>query len=325
MAVSSPVNVTIAVNLLVPSPHNPRRFHDPAAEHDLQRSLATNGQLVPILVRQPPHLKPQKGEPHRFELVGGERRWRAALALGLRDLAAVHLRHLDHDDEKAFETAVSDNVDRDSLDPIDETRAILRLLAYKLDDLPGWDTKIDPITQAAKVLRALARGSDKTRAATAERLETSLAELTDIVETVCREGAGLTPDSLVTNRLGLLSLPPDLQTAIQERRIHYTAAKALTKLDAATRAELLPLAGTLSVRALREAVRQRLDPKPTTTPEPTALTANLEATAEIKRLLTHVAGRAQIVERLGQKDRESVLELLRRLSHVLTDQAAETE
>lgn len=79
------------------------------------------------------------------------------------------------------------------------------------------------------------------------------------------------------------------------------------------------------MRALREAVRQRLAPTPTTTPEPTALLANLEATAEIKRLLTHVAGRAQIVERLGQKDRESVLEMLRRLSQVLTNQAAEIE
>lgn len=207
MAARSPLNVTIAVNLLVPSPHNPRRFHDLAAEQVLQRSLATNGQLVPILVRQPPHLKP-KGGPNRFELVSGECRWRAALALGLPDLAAVHLRHLDHDDEKALETAVSDNVDRDSLDPIDETRAILRLLAYKLDDRTRWDTKADPITQAAKVLRAVARGSDKTKAAAAKRLETGLDELTDIVETVCRERAELTPDSLVTNRLGLLSLPP---------------------------------------------------------------------------------------------------------------------
>lgn len=318
MSARSPMNVTIAVNLLEPSPYNPRRFHDPAAEHDLQRSLATNGQLVPILVRQPPHLKPQnKTEPHRFELVGGERRWRAALALGLPALAAVHLRHLDHDDEKAFETAVSDNVDRDSLDPIDETRAILRLLAYKLDDLPGWDTTIDPITQAAKVLRAVARGSDKTKVATAKRLKTGLKELANIVETVCRERAGLTPDSLVTNRLGLLSLPPDLQTAIQERRLHYTAAKALTKLDPDARAELLPLAGTLSVRALRKAVRRRLE----STLEPTQAKEHLttpgsdnhEIEVEVERILFELASRTHVIERLEVKAREAVLDSLRQL------------
>lgn len=320
MAVSNPVNVTISVNLLVPSPHNPRRFHDPAAEHDLQRSLATNGQLVPILVRQPPHLKP-KGGPNRFELVGGERRWRAALALGLPDLVAVHLRHLDHDDEKAFETAVSDNVDRDSLDPIDETRAILRLLAYKLDDLPGWDTKIDPITQAAKVLKAVARGGDRTKAATAERLKTGLDELTEIVEMVCRERAGLTPDSLVTNRLGLLSLPPDLQTAIQERRLHYTAAKALTKLDASARAELLPLAGTLSVRALREAVRQRLEstlelqqPKEHL---PNPESDSYDVKVEVERILIELGSRTHVIGRLEDKAREAVLDSLHQLLTLL--------
>lgn len=323
MTAKGTLKIFVALNRLVPSPLNPRRYHDPGAEDDLKRSLATHGQLVPILVRQPEHLKAKTNEDcsqemSRFEVVGGSRRLRAAQALGFKELVAVHLTYLDANDELAFEVAVTDNVDRDSLDPIDETIAILRLLAFKLDDLEGWDKNADPIAQAAAVLRAMARGKDRTKQATATRLNTTTEHLATVIDAVCRQRAGMSPSSLVTNRLGLLTLPADLQAAIQERRLTYTAARALEKLDEAARVELLLRAGDMSVRQLREAARQYQAPARTVDPEPTPAAEDTKTSTEIEHLLTRLARRTHVVHRLGAKEREAVLGLLRQLSALLS-------
>lgn len=107
----------------------PRRYFDSEALKQLTESIKQHGILQPILVR------PLDGEKH--ELVAGERRYRAALSIGL-EVVPVVIRELD--DNAAFQFALIENLLREDLNPVEETEGILQLLALKLgrsiDEIP---------------------------------------------------------------------------------------------------------------------------------------------------------------------------------------------
>ncbi len=95
----------------------PRRHFDSAAMDDLVASVRAHGVLQPILVR------PIAGD--RYEIIAGERRWRAAQAAGLHEMPAV-VRSLD--DRMAFEIALIENIQRSDLNAIEEARGYQRLI-----------------------------------------------------------------------------------------------------------------------------------------------------------------------------------------------------
>lgn len=99
------------------NPHQPRRHFDPAAMDDLIASVKAHGVLQPILVRPV--------ADGRFEIIAGERRWRAAQAAGLHEMPAV-VRPLD--DRAAFEIALIENIQRSDLNAIEEARGYKRLI-----------------------------------------------------------------------------------------------------------------------------------------------------------------------------------------------------
>ena len=95
----------------------PRRHFDSAAMDDMIASVRAHGVLQPILVR------PIAGD--RYEIIAGERRWRAAQAAGLHEMPAV-VRSLD--DRMAFEIALIENIQRSDLNAIEEARGYQRLI-----------------------------------------------------------------------------------------------------------------------------------------------------------------------------------------------------
>jgi ParB family chromosome partitioning protein len=99
-----------------PNRFQPRRAFDPAALEDLKRSLATSGLLQPVVVRE---------TDGGYELVAGERRWRAARELGWKRIPAV-VR--DVDDRTLLTLALVENLQRASLSPIDEAVGYDRLV-----------------------------------------------------------------------------------------------------------------------------------------------------------------------------------------------------
>ncbi|MBL1203520.1 MAG: ParB/RepB/Spo0J family partition protein [Nostoc sp. GBBB01] len=99
----------------------PRRYFDPEALKQLTESIKQHGILQPLLVR------PVDGEKH--ELVAGERRYRAATELALKEVPVV-IKELD--DNAAFQLALVENLLREDLNPVEETEGILQLLALKL-------------------------------------------------------------------------------------------------------------------------------------------------------------------------------------------------
>jgi ParB family chromosome partitioning protein len=105
----------LAVAEISPNPFQPRRAFDPATLADLKRSLATAGLLQPVVVRE---------TEGGYQLVAGERRWRAAKELGWRRIPAV-VR--DVDDRTLLTLALVENLQRASLSPIDEAEGYDRL------------------------------------------------------------------------------------------------------------------------------------------------------------------------------------------------------
>ena len=103
--------------MISPNPKQPRRRFDETAQAELIASVKRQGLLQPILVR------PVDGG--RFEIVAGERRWRAAQAAQLHDVPVL-VRRLT--DEEAFEVALVENVQRQDLNAIEEAEGYKRLI-----------------------------------------------------------------------------------------------------------------------------------------------------------------------------------------------------
>ena len=106
----------IAVDRITPNPKQPRIAADPAALDDLTASIREHGVLQPILVRPL--------ERGRYEIVAGERRWRAVTALALALIPAI-IEEMS--DEQAIEIAVIENLQRENLSPLDEAAIFARM------------------------------------------------------------------------------------------------------------------------------------------------------------------------------------------------------
>ena len=107
----------VAVELISPNPRQPRRHFEEAALTGLAASMQSRGVLQPVLVRP-------LGDG-RFELIAGERRWRAAQLAGLETVPAlVRVR----DDAASLELALVENMAREDLNPVEEARACAALV-----------------------------------------------------------------------------------------------------------------------------------------------------------------------------------------------------
>lgn len=106
----------IAVECIVPNKHQPRRDFDEEALLELAQSIKQHGVIQPVVVR-----KMLNG----YELVAGERRWRASQLVGLTKIPAV-VR--DYTDAEMMEIALIENLQRQNLNPIEEAMAFRRLI-----------------------------------------------------------------------------------------------------------------------------------------------------------------------------------------------------
>jgi len=107
--------VELDIDLLTPNPRQPRMQIDEARLEELSQSIRTNGLIQPILVRR---------HGDHYEIVAGERRWRAAQHAGL---LKVPVTVRDVPDDKLLEIALVENIQREDLNPIEEAQAYRRL------------------------------------------------------------------------------------------------------------------------------------------------------------------------------------------------------
>ena len=119
----------VPIGALVANRQNPRRDFDPDQLEELTSSIREKGIMQPLLVR------PSGGEAGRYELIAGERRWRAAQRAGLSDVPVI-VREVD--DKEALELAIIENVQRADLNPLEEAMGYGQLMeqfAYTQQDL----------------------------------------------------------------------------------------------------------------------------------------------------------------------------------------------
>lgn len=183
----------------------PRRYFDEHKLEELSRSIKELGILEPLLLRPLPG-----GE---YQLVAGERRLRAAQLAGLTEVPAI-VREMD--DAITCQIRLVENLQREDLNPIEETEGILELLALRLE------ISVDQTVKLLQKMDNEAKGKI-TRNVTGSSQALLVEELFDAL-------GRMKWDSFVRNRLPLLNLTIDVLNALREGKIEYTKARAIAKV-----------------------------------------------------------------------------------------------
>lgn len=223
----------------------PRRYFSAQAMEGLIASIREHGILQPLLVRPL-----NAGE---YELVAGERRYRAAEALKLEQVPVV-IRELE--DQDAIQVALLENLQREDLNPVEETEAILHLLAIRLE------------CSAEEVISLLHHVANLQKQGT-EITNNVVRSQWELVERVFSVIGRLTPDSFRSHRLPLLNLPEDILRSLRQGDLEYTKARIIAQVkDEQQRQALLAevLENNLSVRETKKRIQELQPSKPTGTP-----------------------------------------------------------
>jgi len=215
----SPSNSTtpnvIPISKIVLPNQQPRRYFNPEKMITLVESVRQHGILEPILLRSL--------DNNSYELVAGERRYRAAKEVGLDEIPAV-VRQMTPDE--ALQIALVENLQREDINPVEETEAILQLLVLKLN-LP-----IDEVSAQLYRMRHIARGEIGQNVLTSPEYDEAIVSVFSSL--------GFKWESFITSRLPLLKLPSEILDVLRQGRIEYTKAQAIAKVkDAIARQELL--------------------------------------------------------------------------------------
>lgn len=222
---------SLSLDSIQPRSSQPRRYFDPQAMQSLVQSVKTDGILQPLLVRP-------LGDNH-YELIAGERRYRAAREAGLSEVPVI-IRELT--DQQTLHITLVENLQREDLNPVEETEGILQLLSHLLE-CPQED-----------VQRLLYRMQNDV-----QRLNDNVIiqpEAEKVIK-VFNELGRMGWESFVSNRLSLLKLPEGILEALRQGQIEYTKARAIAKVkDEEARKSMLEtaIAENLSLTQIKERI-----------------------------------------------------------------------
>ncbi len=110
----------IPIGNIIPNKDQPRKTFKEEQLRDLAQSIEKNGVLQPILVRK------SKNQTNIYEIIAGERRWRAANLAGIYEIPSIIK---DFDDKETFEIGLIENLQRENLSPIEEASGYKKLIA----------------------------------------------------------------------------------------------------------------------------------------------------------------------------------------------------
>ena len=224
---------TISIESIKLPNSQPRRYFDPEKLEQLVISVKEHGILEPLLVRPL--------EAGQYELVAGERRYRAALQVGLKEIPIV-IRKLN--DREALQLSLVENLIREDLNPIEETEGILQLLSLRLNQ----DTD--------NVVSLLYRMQNEAKGKVTQNVLGS--DDSEAIEAVFDALGMISWESFVSSRLPLLKLPEDVLEALRKGEIEYTKATAIARVkDLAQRTALLEatIVDNLSLTQINERIK----------------------------------------------------------------------
>lgn len=207
---------TVALSAISLPSQQPRRYFDPGKMEQLIQSVKQHGILENLLIR------PIQNQPGQYELVAGERRYRAAQAVGLVEVP-VNIRELT--DSEAIAIALVENLQREDLNPVEETEGILQLVALRLECAQN------------EVVSLLYRMQNDIQRLTDNVISQPQAES---IKAIFSELGLMGWESFVSNRLPLLKLPEDVLEVLRSGQLEYTKARAIARVkDESTRRQLL--------------------------------------------------------------------------------------
>ena len=184
----------ITLDRFLPPQRQPRRYFNPEAMQVLVASIRQYGILNPLMVQ------PVGG---KYEVVAGERRYRAAVELGLTSVP-VTVREMT--DEQAIEYALVENLLRSDMNPVEETESILHLLAFRMEcDFAEVTPQLYRLQNEVKG-KVTRNVSGNKAAETVEQIFASL---------------GRNWQSFIRTRLPLLKLPPEILSALRQGQISF--------------------------------------------------------------------------------------------------------
>ena len=205
----------VAVTAIHLPPQQPRRYFDPDKLEQLVLSIKEHGILEPLLVRPRPG-----GE---YELVAGERRYRAAQKLGLAEVPVV-IRKLT--DEEALALSLIENLHREDLNPVEETEGILQLLSLKLN------------MAVEETISLIYRMQNEAKGKVTQNVLGS--QSGEEVKSLFDSLGLMSWESFASSRLPLLKLPTEVLDALRRGEIEYTKATAIARVkDVSARRALL--------------------------------------------------------------------------------------
>ena len=121
VVVKEPAEVKVSISQVEPNKEQPRKYFDEDALIELSESIKQYGVLQPLLVQK---------KDNYYEIIAGERRWRAAKLAGVKEIPVVIK---DYSDQEVMEIALIENIQREDLNPIEEAQAYQRLIKdYRL-------------------------------------------------------------------------------------------------------------------------------------------------------------------------------------------------
>jgi ParB family chromosome partitioning protein len=256
-------STTVALSAIkLPVKRQPRRYFDPDKMAQLVSSVREHGILEPLLVRPL--------ERGNYELIAGERRLRAAQEVGLAQIPVVSR---DFSDQEALQVTLIENLQRDDLNPIEETEAVLELLAIALNK--SMEEVKSVIYQAAN---AKNRGQE---------LKGNVSLQLEKVESCLAELGRFNLESLRSSRLPLLNLPLNILEALREGKLEYTKARTIARVkNEQQRDELLKqaIAQNLSLNEIKVWIKEsNPDSNPEATPQQALVGRMTEITKRLKK------------------------------------------
>jgi ParB family chromosome partitioning protein len=279
----------LSLNQISLSSSQPRKYFDSEKMQQLVESVRRDGILQPLLVR------PLESE--RFELVAGEKRYRAAETMGLTEVP-VTIREMSDDQARQF--ALVENLQREDLNPVEETEGILGLLALRLEKT---------VKEVISLLRRMENEVGKKATNNVIGSEDSSA----VVEVFTSLGR-MSWESFVKNRLAILNLPSEVLEVLRSGQLEYTKGRAIAQVkDESLRQQLLEEVVTqgLSLNRIREKIKALKSPDSLQPPP---------ETEELRKQLGKVNRLSKKSKALeSSKTRQQVEKLLSQLQDLLSE------
>jgi ParB family chromosome partitioning protein len=214
-----------------------RYFDQQKIEEWANSEIKVNGIRSPLWIRPLP-----EGEPGAYELIAGERRFRAAKYLGFTEIPAIIF---DLDDKQALMASLIENMQRQDLNPLEETEGTLAALAMELNH------SVDQVISLLYQMNNAAKGTVNQNVLVSSESQK--------VEMVFKYLGRVSWKSFVSSRLPLLKKPKEIIEALRNGQIEYTKAMEVAKVrDENHRQQILDLAiaQQLSLNEIKEKIKQ---------------------------------------------------------------------